>query len=126
MACIRSRGNKDTELALVRLLRAGGIIGWRRHATVFGKPDFIFRAQKLAVFVDGCFWHGCRYHCRLPASNESYWHPKILRNQLRDKSVTRELRKRGWRVLRIWEHELRKPERVINRITTTLIEPKNV
>ena len=59
MSRIRSLGNKKTEFALVALLKAHHITGWRRHQPVFGKPDFIFRAHRLAIFVDGCFWHGC-------------------------------------------------------------------
>jgi DNA mismatch endonuclease (patch repair protein) len=59
MSRIRSHGNKNTELALVRILRAQGITGWRRHQPVFGKTDFIFPRLRLAVFVDGCFWRGC-------------------------------------------------------------------
>jgi len=106
MSRIRSRGNRDTELALVRVFRAQGITGWRRHQPVFGKPDFVFPKLKLAVFVDGCFWHACPRHCRMPAGNRAFWRAKLARNQARDRLVTRTLRKSGWRVLRIWEHEL--------------------
>ena len=69
MAAIRSKGNKDTELKLAAILRAHGIKGWRRHRPLPGKPDFIFPKHRLAVFVDGCFWHGCRWHCRMPQDN---------------------------------------------------------
>jgi len=62
MARIRGRGNKDTEIALAKLLRANGISGWRRNQALIGKPDFIFRRERVAVFVDGCFWHGCPIH----------------------------------------------------------------
>jgi DNA mismatch endonuclease Vsr len=66
---IRGRGNKETELALMRLFRRQSIRGWRRQAPVFGKPDFVFSSLKLAVFVDGCFWHRCPKHSNLPRNN---------------------------------------------------------
>jgi len=106
MAQIRSRGNQATELALAKLFRRHKITGWRRNQKVFGKPDFIFPKHKLAVFVDGCFWHGCPKHGTQPKGNAAFWRKKISRNQIRDRLVTRTLRKAGWRVLRIWEHEL--------------------
>ena len=106
MSQIRSRGNQATELALAKLFRRHKITGWRRNQKVFGKPDFIFPKHKLAVFVDGCFWHGCPKHGTQPKGNAAFWRKKISRNQIRDRLVTRTLRKAGWRVLRIWEHEL--------------------
>jgi DNA mismatch endonuclease (patch repair protein) len=120
MRAVRSRGNKATELPLMQLLRRHRITGWRRHAPLTGRPDFIFRRRQLAVFVDGCFWHGCPTHCRMPASNQAYWRPKIARNIARDKLVTAALRKRGWRVLRIWEHDLRKQVRCVRSIQAAL------
>ena len=108
MSRIRGRGNKDTELALAKLLRRHGITGWRRNQPVFGKPDFMFPKFKLAVFVDGCFWHGCPKHGTQPAGNRSFWKKKFARNQVRDRLVTQTLRRAGWRVLRVWEHELAK------------------
>ena len=106
MARIRGRGNKVTEVVMVKLLRLHKLNGWRRHAPLPGKPDFVFHSQRLAMFVDGCFWHGCARHCRMPASNQSYWLAKIAGNKTRDKLVAATLRRSGWRVLRIWEHEL--------------------
>ena len=120
MSRIRGRGNKDTELALVKLLRRHRIIGWRRHQPVFGKPDFLFRAQRVAVFVDGCFWHGCPRCYRRPKSNRKFWDAKIVRNRERDRQVSRELRRLGWRIIRVWEHDLRKPTRVLARIRKAL------
>ena len=108
MARIRSRGNKATELRLIAIFRAHNIAGWRRHRPLFGKPDFVFPALKLAVFVDGCFWHGCPIHGTKPKTNAAFWRRKISTNRMRDRLVTRTLRSRGWRVLRIWEHELRR------------------
>jgi len=122
MSRIRGRGNKDTELVLVRLFRAHRITGWRRHQPVFGKPDFVFSKLRLAVFVDGCFWHGCPKHGTQPANNRAFWRRKLAGNKTRDRLVTRTLRRRGWRVLRVWEHELaRKNEvRLLKRIRAAL------
>jgi DNA mismatch endonuclease (patch repair protein) len=108
MSLIRGRGNKGTEVALAKLFRRNKITGWRRHQKIFGKPDFIFRQVRLALFVDGCFWHGCPKHETKPKSNRAFWHRKLSANKKRDLLVTRTLRTAGWRVLRIWEHELAK------------------
>jgi len=107
MSRIRSRGNKDTELALAKLFRANCITGWRRHQPVFGKPDFVFPRLRSAVFVDGCFWHSCPQHATKPKNNAAFWRKKFAANKARDLLVSQTLRKAGWRVLRIWEHELR-------------------
>ena len=103
MSLIRSRGNQATELRLIALMREHGITGWRRNARVFGKPDFVFRTAKLAVFVDGCFWHGCPRHATMPVNNRAFWKAKFARNKARDREVSRVLRTAGWRVLRVWE-----------------------
>jgi DNA mismatch endonuclease (patch repair protein) len=89
-------------------MRDHGVKGWRRGSQLVGKPDFIFATAKLAVFVDGCFWHGHPNLGRLPAANRSYWSKKIARNKARDKRVNRSLRNQGWRVIRIWESDLDK------------------
>ena len=107
MAKVRGSGNGSTELRLIAVFRLHGITGWLRKASVFGKPDFVFPKQKLAVFVDGCFWHGCPIHATQPKTNAKFWREKIARNQARDALVARTLRRDGWRVLRVWEHELR-------------------
>lgn len=107
MAKVKGSGNASTELRLIAVFRALGITGWRRKAKVLGKPDFVFPKRKLAVFVDGCFWHGCPLHATRPKQNVKFWREKLARNQTRDRLVTRTLRAQGWRVLRLWEHELR-------------------
>lgn len=109
MARIRGSGNKDTELRMVALFRAHRITGWRRGVTLLGKPDFVFNRDRLVVFVDGCFWHGCPKpkHAPLPKNRSEWWLAKLSRNKERDKLVTRTLRKAGWRVLRVWECDLR-------------------
>ena len=135
MARVRGRGNKETELALMRLFRLRRITGWRRQVALSirssrghetqtdgrqrGKPvrassrrllrvrpDFVFPKRRLAVFVDGCFWHGCPKHATQPANNRAFWRRKFTANKARDRLVTRALRRQGWSVLRIWEHEL--------------------
>ena len=122
MSRIKGRGNKDTEIALAEIFLAHQITNWRRHQAVFGRPDFIFRAVKLAVFVDGCFWHGCPKHGTKPKNNAAFWRIKLEKNIARDRLVTRTLRSKGWRVLRIWEHELLKKnrERLLRRIDKAL------
>jgi DNA mismatch endonuclease (patch repair protein) len=109
MSSIRSKGNATTEQRLASLLRAERIHGWRRHAALPGRPDFAFREARLAVFVDGCFWHGCPRCFRLPQDNRRYWKAKVLSNRRRDRRRNRQLRRKGWRVLRVWEHSLEKP-----------------
>ena len=123
MSRIRSRGNKDTELALIKLLRQHGITGWRRHQAMVGRPDFVFRKQQVVVFVDGCFWHGCPKHCKMPSGNASFWEKKLNANVKRDRRVTRYLRRDRWSVIRIWEHDLRaRPGRCIRRIASQLAD----
>lgn len=95
----------------MRILRTEHIAGWRRGQKLAGSPDFVFPKLLLCVFLDGCFWHGCPTCYRRPASNRDYWDGKVLRNRRRDRAVNRSLRADGWRVLRIWEHELKNANR---------------
>lgn len=122
MSRIRSKGNKKTELAMMRLLRENKITGWRRHQPLIGTPDFIFRDLKLILFVDGCFWHGCPKHSSHASKGGAFWRNKLKTNQARDRRVTTTLRRAGWRVLRVWEHELtRKNEpRLLRRLQKAL------
>jgi DNA mismatch endonuclease (patch repair protein) len=113
MAAVRSKGNKATEMILVKILRRHGVKGWRRHLPLLGCPDFVFRKERLAIFVDGCFWHGCPKHLRHPRANRGYWRHKIERNRKRDLFVAQSLRRTGWRVLRVWEHELKNESRLV-------------
>ncbi len=126
MSLIRGRGNKKTELALMRLLRLHGITGWRRHQIIFGRPDFVFQKAKVAVFVDGCFWHCCPRHFRMPVGNRAFWEKKLTANKIRDRRVNRELRKLGWHVVRIWEHELAsRRNRCLAKISAALKSPRS-
>jgi DNA mismatch endonuclease (patch repair protein) len=122
MSRIRGKGNKDTEVALARLFRSQRIIGWRRHYQVEGKPDFAFPKHKLAVFVDGCFWHGCPKHATQPKGNAVFWRDKLEANKTRVRKVNRLLRAKGWRVLRIWEHDMKSSRQAytVRRVERTL------
>ena len=151
MSRIRSRGNRDTELVLARLLRANHITGWRRHllirATVESRwlsvegrkprknlqlstlnpqppltvrPDFVFLKSRTAIFVDGCFWHGCPRHATKPRNNAAFWKKKLAGNKTRDRIVNHTLRRACWRVIRIWECDLRNGERILKRIKKCL------
>jgi DNA mismatch endonuclease (patch repair protein) len=107
MARVRSRGNASTELNVVAALRTAGITGWRRHLKLAGSPDFVFPKERVAVYVNGCFWHGCWCEAgRLPTSRRDYWEPKIERTRSRDRRNRDSLRRRGYRVIQVWEHEL--------------------
>src|SRR5258708_38092715 len=98
MSHIRSGGNKDTELALIKLLRRHRIVGWRRNQSVLGKPDFVFRQARLALFVDGCFWHGRLKHSKPPRSNPAYWRGRKNTAKTRERNAVRGLaEKRGAR-----------------------------
>jgi DNA mismatch endonuclease Vsr len=94
-----------------------GLRGYRKHWKVQGRPDFAWPGRKIAVFVDGCFWHGCTKCKYLPRTNTAFWQNKIETNQARDKRVRRSLRTQGWTVLKFWEHEVKwTPDRVISKI----------
>lgn len=123
MAAIKGRGNLTTEVALMKVFRKEKIAGWRRHYDrVEGRPDFAFPKQKVAVFIDGCFWHGCKKHATTPKTNIQFWEEKIVRNKERDKKVNRELRKSGWKVVRIWEHEMKKGQlKILRKLNNNLI-----
>lgn len=123
MSSIRGKGNRSTELALASAFRTAGINGWRRHVGIklelgptvaqrLGKthlvvrPDFVFRREKVALFVDGCFWHRCPLHSKIPENNREFWKQKLARNTERDRLSNRELRRAGWICLRMWEHDV--------------------
>ncbi len=107
MSNVRSKGNCATEEKLMSLFRENGIKGWRRNYRLFGNPDFVFTKQRIAVFVDGEFWHGHPTRGQIPKTNRQFWVDKIERNKARDGLVNQTLKKKGWTVVRIWQHELR-------------------
>jgi DNA mismatch endonuclease (patch repair protein) len=106
------QGNKsrDTnpELAIRRILHSSGLryrVDQRPIKEVNRRADIVFRKVRVAVFVDGCFWHGCPRHLVLPRSNDTFWAEKIARNRARDRETNELLRRQGWRVIRVWEHQ---------------------
>ncbi len=125
---------------MVAFLRDSGIQGWRRHVKlrprlsavdatlatkrnrgrILTRPDFIFRPAKVALFVDGCFWHACPLHSTTPAQNAAIWAKKLARNVGRYAVQTRALEAAGWAVLRVWEHELRDQEALTNHVLNLL------
>lgn len=108
MSSIRGKNNKTTELRLKMALVREGIKGWRTHCRqIPGRPDFFFPKQKVAIFVDGCFWHACPRCGHCPKTRTEFWQAKLERNKGRDAKTTRKLIRSGVRVLRIWEHSLR-------------------
>ena len=123
MRAVRSRGNKSTERKLRASMVGAGTKGWVMHEkTLPGKPDFVFMDKQVAVFVDGCFWHGCPICYRRPSSSQEYWDNKLSKNSNRDKRNTASLEEMGWRVLRIWEHELHDLRVVRSRIDSALAD----
>lgn len=106
------RGNKgrDTrpEVALRSALHRRGLRFRCGRAVLAGdvrvRPDIVFVTERVAIFVDGCYWHGCPEHGTLPRANSDYWRQKFERNLARDRRVNEALRRAGWRVVRIWEH----------------------
>ena len=126
MSRIRGTGNQRTDKAVASMLRKAGVTGWRRHivirlpatksamsvasdSTEFKprvRPDFVFPKQKVALFIDGCFWHGCRRCYTAPKASRAFWKRKVITNRERDKYQTVALKRLGWRVVRVWEHQL--------------------
>lgn len=116
MAKVTSKGNVSTEGKMMQILRHRRITGWRRNFNLPGNPDFAFPKQRVALFVDGCFWHGCPKCYRAPQTNTSYWSHKVARNKARDRYVRRKLREMGWHVISIWEHSLAKDAVIATRV----------
>lgn len=122
MSRVRSVGNLTTEKRLASLLRKNHLTGWRRRQNLPGKPDFAWAEKKVAVFVDGCFWHGhgCGRNLK-PRKNAREWQDKINKTKIRDRRIARILRRLGWTVIRIWECGLSGcPERCVGRIKRQL------
>jgi DNA mismatch endonuclease Vsr len=122
MQAVKSRSNATTELRLRAHLIRNRIAGWKLHArNMPGRPDFFFPFQRVAVFVDGCFWHGCPKCGHTPKTNRKYWSKKLARNKHRDAQIKRTLRSDGVRVLRFWECQLRdNPGSCLKRLTILL------
>jgi DNA mismatch endonuclease Vsr len=125
MRAIKSRSNATTELRLRAHLIRNSVAGWKLHArNIHGHPDFFFPVQRVAVFVDGCFWHGCPRCGHTPKTNRSYWLKKLARNKQRDAKINRALRTDGIQLLRLWECQLRyKPNSCLKKLLILLDRP---
>lgn len=124
MSKIRGKNARSTERVLQMALVRAGIAGWKRHADQLpGKPDFYFPEVHLAVFVDGCFWHGCPRCGHVPKTNTEFWASKLQRNVARDRLNRQRLRRDGIKSIRIWEHTLRTPkhlDRTVRRLLSAI------
>jgi len=119
MRCVPSQ-NTSAEQLILKAIKLASIKGWRRNYNgLLGRPDIVFPKRKISIFIDGCFWHGCAKCSRKPTSNLTYWRAKILRNRVRDRRNNQLLRKRGWTVIRIWEHDI-KSEKKISKLLRIL------
>jgi len=121
MSKIRGK-NTAPEIKLRKLLWSEGIRGYRIHFKLPGKPDIVFTKKKIAIFIDGCFWHKCPVCFQEPETRKEFWMKKILSNIDRDVKVNTQLKEKGWTVIRIWEHEIKKnPCSVIETIREKLL-----
>jgi DNA mismatch endonuclease, patch repair protein len=109
MRAIRGKGNATTEIRMIAILRRERLSGWRRHVSLPGRPDFAWPRERVALFVDGCFWHGCPHCYRAPRKNVAFWQQKLLGNQRRDRRVSAQLRRLGWTVIRVKECRVESP-----------------
>jgi DNA mismatch endonuclease, patch repair protein len=116
MSRIRYR-DTGPELNVRRLLRRAGVRGYRVNYGIAGKPDLAFVKRKIAVFIDGCFWHRCPVDFKEPQTRKAFWIGKVERNVARDREVGQRLSEEGWTVMRFWEHDIRRdPDRVVSEI----------
>jgi DNA mismatch endonuclease (patch repair protein) len=122
MSAIRGRGNRTTEARFRAMLVRAGIRGWSmQRKGITGKPDFFFSEGNVAVFLDGCFWHGCPICGHFPSVNAPFWKAKIEHNQRRDRKTDESLLRAGVTAIRFWEHELRNvPRQCIGRLLEVL------
>lgn len=104
--------NKDSKLEIdFRKALWNNGFRYRKNVTgYFGKPDLVLKKYRTVIFIDSCFWHGCKKHCKLPTTRKKWWADKIEKNKQRDKKVNRYYRKMNWNVIRLWEHDLKKPD----------------
>ena len=118
----RIRGKNTTpEMTIRKKLYSCGIRGYRIHYNLPGKPDIVFIRKRVVVFIDGCFWHKCPVDFQEPETRKEFWLDKIEKNVLRDRKIDSELTGQGWKILRIWEHEVKKdPDSVVSRIVSVL------
>lgn len=126
---MRSNKRKDTgpELKLRKALRDAGFPGYRLQWDIPGRPDICYPGRKVAIFVNGCFWHRCPYcNLQIPKHNHDYWVHKFETNVLRDRRVQEELRQQGWTVIVVWECEIKKDlEKTIGELVSILDSGNN-
>lgn len=123
MAAVKGKHNRTTEIQFRMALVRSGVTGWITHTKLPGKPDVYFPKPRIAIFLDGCFWHGCGRCGHVPKTNTLFWATKIERNQGRDRRNSRLLRKQGISVIRAWEHTLKNPDqlqKILGRIQALL------
>jgi len=119
MSAVKQRDSRIEKMFRLALWHAG--LRYRKNVRILGTPDVLFRAAKVVVFIDSCFWHGCSRHGRMPKSNVAFWRAKIDRNRRRDLRITRTYRRQGWRVVRVWEHELTvSSQRAVGRVMSAV------
>lgn len=105
MSSVRSKDTK-IEVAFRKALWKKGFRYRKNSLKYFGKPDLVLKKFKTVIFIDSCFWHGCKKHCRIPATNKKYWINKIARNKERDREVNYYYKNSDWEIFRIWEHDI--------------------
>ena len=121
MSAVKSKDSK-VEVKFRKAIWRAGFRYSKNSTKYFGKPDLVLKRYKTVIFVDSCFWHGCKRHCRLPAARKKYWVEKIGRNKKRDKEVNRYYKKIGWKIIRIWEHKILKDfDKTMGKIEKFLI-----
>lgn len=120
MSAVRSKDTK-MEVAFKKALWQKGFRYRKNSEKYFGKPDVVLKKYETVIFLDSCFWHGCQKHFRMPATRKKYWEEKIERNKQRDKEVNRYYKKFGWKIFRIWEHDLtKKQDAIFNKLLKLL------
>ncbi len=124
MKAIKGKGNKTTELKFCVALENEGLFGWRIQEKLIGNPDIYFPSYKIAIFLDGCFWHGCPRCGHIPKTNSLYWQAKIENNKIRDSKKTLALKEQGYFVIRFWEHALHENLENCIKIVKDVIEDR--
>src|SRR3989338_11423056 len=116
MSRIKSKDSR-IEVLFRKSLWKKGFRYSKNSSKYFGKPDVVLLKHKTVIFIDSCFWHGCKKHCRIPSVRKKYWTQKITRNKERDKEVSKYYKKQCWKIFRIWEHDFINQT---NKITTQI------
>lgn len=124
MSKVKSKDSK-IEIDFRKAIWKAGFRYRKNPTKYFGKPDIVLPERKTAIFIDSCFWHGCKKHCRIPTVREKYWTAKIDRNIERDKETSKYYKKQGWKIFRIWEHDLlEKRDKIIKSVVADISKIK--